>query len=257
VQRVLITGAAGKIGTILREELAGSYDIAGTDRRLSRRLRWRRADLRRLRSVRRVARGCDAIVDLAANPAVDTPWQSVYENNVRATWNVLAAAAEEGVGRVVFASSNHVVGLYERDAPYADIVAGRTEGLDPATIPRLTAGVPIRPDGPYGVGKALGEAAARYFSEELGLSVLCLRIGTVTWSGRPGSVRELATLLTHGDLVRLVRCCLDAPQELRFGVYYGVSQNTWRFWDLEEARRDLGYEPVDDAETWRADVAAR
>jgi nucleoside-diphosphate-sugar epimerase len=256
VRRVLITGAAGKIGTILRESLEGSYDITGVDRRRSKRRAWRHVDLRKLRSVERVARGQDAIVDLAANPAVDMPWQEVYENNVRATWNVLAAAAAVRVERVVFASSNHVVGLYERDAPYADIVAGRTAGLDPDAVPRLTADVPIRPDGPYGVGKALGEAAARYFSETFGLSVLCLRIGTVNWSSRPESPRELATLLTHDDLVRLVRCCLEAPPELRFGAYYGVSRNTWRFWDLEAARRDLGYEPADDAETWRYAVHA-
>jgi len=256
VRRVLVTGAAGKIGTILRERLDGSYELTGVDRRRSKRRAWRHADLRKLASVERAVAGQDAVVDLAANPAVDTPWQDVYENNVRATWNLFAAAAAAKVERVVFASSNHVVGLYELDAPYADIVAGRTAGLDPEAIPRLTADVPIRPDGAYGVGKALGEAAARYFSETFGLSVICLRIGTVNWSSRPESPRELATLLTHEDLIRLVRCCLEAPADLRFGVYYGVSGNTWRFWDIEPARRDLGYEPADDAETWRDAVPA-
>ena len=108
---------------------------------------------------------------------------------------------------------------------------------------------PIRPDGPYGIGKAFGEAAARYYADEFGLSVVCLRMGSV--SERPTSAREFATLLTHRDLVQLVRRVLAAPDSLRFAVYYGVSANTWRFWDIDDARRDVGYEPEDDAEAWR------
>ena len=98
---------------------------------------------------------------------------------------------------------------------------------------------------------SFGEAAARYYAEEHGLSVICLRIGTVNAANRPENTRQLATLLTHRDLVQLVRCCLAAPDSVRFAVLYGVSANTWRFWDLEEARRAVGYAPVDDAEAWR------
>ena len=81
--------------------------------------------------------------------------------------------------------------------------------------------------------------------------MLCLRIGTVNRDDRPANARQFATLLTHRDLVQLVRRCLQAPEELAFGVYYGVSANTWRFWDLEDAARELGYVPEDDAERWR------
>ena len=63
--------------------------------------------------------------------------------------------------------------------------------------------------------------------------------------------RQFATLLTHRDLVGLIRCCLTAPDSVRFGVFYGVSANTWRFWDVDEARQIIGYEPEDDAERWR------
>jgi nucleoside-diphosphate-sugar epimerase len=191
-----------------------------------------------------------AVIHLAADARVSAPWSSVLRANVGGTVNAFEAAREAGVRRVIFASSNHVVGMYENDEPYASIVAGDYEGLEPARLPLIGADARIRPDGPYGAGKAFGEAAGRYYADMHGLSVICLRIGTVNASDRPEDPREFATLLTHRDLVHLIRRCLDVP-ELPFGVFYGVSANTWRFWDIDGARRALGYEPQDDAEQWR------
>lgn len=248
-RRVVITGAAGLIGGILREGLAGEWEVAGVDARRDRGLA--RADLTRRRAAERSLAGADLIIDLAANPSSTISWEEAYENNMRATVNVLGAAQSAGAKRVVFASSNHVTGMYERDEPYASIVAGTYDGLDPKRIPLIPASAPPRPDGPYGVAKAFGEAAGRYYAEEHGLSVICLRIGTVNAEGRPRSAREFATLLTHADLVRLVECSLRASDELRFGVFYGVSANTWRFWDIDEARQAIGYRPRDNAEDWR------
>jgi uronate dehydrogenase len=248
---VLVTGAAGLIGSIVTEALSEDFVVHGLDARRGANVEWV-ADMTDLRRIEPAFAGMDAVLDLAADASVDATWGSVRSNNIPATLNAFEAAAKAGVKRVVFASSNHVVGMYEREEPYASVVAGRYEGLDPATLPRLSTSAPLRPDGPYGVGKAFGEAAARFFSEEHGLSVICLRIGTVNGANRPSRPRQFATLLTHRDLVHLIRCCLDAPDSLRFGVFYGVSANTWRFWDIEEARDAIGYAPQDDAERWRA-----
>jgi len=210
-----------------------------------------RADLAKERSVDRLFEGADAVVDLAGLPAADTPWRDVWRNNLPATMNALEAARRAGVRRFVFASSNHVTGMYEREPPYSAIVAGEYEGLDPRATPPIDASWPIRPDGPYAVGKALGEAAARYHSDAFGLSAICLRIGTVNREDRPSQPRDFATLLTHADLLRLVEAALSAPDELRFGVYYGVSRNTWRFWEIGDAAEEIGYDPQDDAEDHR------
>jgi uronate dehydrogenase len=247
---VLVTGAAGLIGRIVAEALADDYIVHGLDVKRGRDVEWVR-DMTTLRQVEPAFEGVSAVVDLAADASASAPWTTVLRNNVPATVNTLEAARRAGIRRVVFASSNHVVGLFERDEPYASIVAGEYDGLDPTTLPRLTAAAPIRPDGPYGAGKAFGEAAARYYAEEHGLSVICLRIGTVNADNRPKSARQFATLLTHRDLVHLVRCGLAAPEDLLFGVFYGVSANTWRLWDIESARETIGYEPQDDAEAWR------
>jgi uronate dehydrogenase len=208
----------------------------------------------RLRHAERVVDGADVVIDLAS-AHWKQPWEAVRDNNIPAAWNTLEAARRRGVRRVIYASSNHVTGLYERDDPYARIVAGDYDGLDPATVAMITTSMAVRPDTPYAVGKVLGEAAARYYAEEHGLSVLCLRIGTVNRASRPLVARQFATLLSHDDMARLARCCIEAPLDLTFGIFYGVSANTWRIWDVDDARRAIGYEPRDDAEAWRGQPA--
>ena len=231
--------------------LDGRYDVTGVDRTIRRPPNVRRRNLVRSRGLAGIFAGADAVVDLAGLSDHRTEWKDVRRNNLRATLNVLEAARSAGVGRYVFASSNHVTGGYEREPPYSAIVAGDYEGLDPESIPLVRTDWPVRPDGPYALGKVLGEAAARWYSDTFGLAAICLRIGTVNAEDRPRSPRHFATLLTHADLLRLVESALAAPDDLRFGVYYGVSRNTWRIWDLEGAREELGFEPADDAEAFR------
>ena len=255
--RVLVTGANGLIGRVLWDGLAGQHSLHGIDLRRDKSRGIRRADVRRARSIRGAFDQVDAIVDLATGSTVDLPWDKV-EEDIEGRVNVLEAARLHDVRRYVFASSNHVTGMYELDHPYAAIVAGAYEGLDPAATPLIRTDWPIRPDSAYGVGKAFSEAAARFYAEQYDMSCICIRIGTVNAEDRPKTPRHYATLLSHGDLVRLVGCALSAPPELRCGVYYGVSANTWRLWDVANAAKELDFEPQDDAERFRsgADVRA-
>ena len=195
--------------------------------------------------------GADAVIDLAASAKVDTPWPEVWKNNLPATMNALEAARENGVTRFVFASSNHVTGMYEHDLPYSAIVNGRLSEVDRDAIRMIDSSAPPRPDSAYALGKVFGEAAARHYTDAYGLQAICLRIGTVLADDVPKQPRHFATFLTHADLVRLFESALEAPPSLAFGVYYGVSANTWRFWDLEEPRVALGFQPQDDAERLR------
>jgi nucleoside-diphosphate-sugar epimerase len=253
VVRVLVTGASGLIGSVLWERLADEHALVGIDLRRDRARGLARGDVRRPRSIRGAFRDVEAVVDLATGSAVDLPWEEV-EGDIRGRVHVLEAARAHGIPRYVFASSNHVTGMYELDQPYASIVAGDYDGLDPAAIPLIGPDRPIRPDSPYGVGKAFGEAVSRHYAERYDISCLCLRIGTVRRDDRPQRAREYATLLTHSDLVRLVDCALRVPLTLRHGLYYGVSANKWRFWDIANAREELGFEPHDDAERFRSEA---
>jgi nucleoside-diphosphate-sugar epimerase len=250
-KKVLITGASGLIGGVLRDGLGDKHQISGVDRRAVPGFDLLVADSTDLDAIRPAFEGADVVVDLASNPSNTIPWDEVYNNNLRCTYNALQAAKDAGVKRVIFASSNHATGMYENDQPYANIVAGRYENIDPSTIPRIEVSWSIRPDGPYGIGKAFGEAAGRYFSDEYGLSVICLRIGTLNRESRPQNQRHFATLLTHRDLVHLVDRCIQAPDDIRFDIFYGVSNNKWRFWDISNAQKLIGYSPQDNAEQWR------
>jgi nucleoside-diphosphate-sugar epimerase len=251
-RRLLITGAAGLIGTVLTRGLEDRYVISGLDRARRRPKNVMRMDLAESKAGHaRPYDDADAVIDLAGITSVATAWKAVWKNNIPATMNSLEAARRAGVRRYIFASSNHVTGMYERELPWSAIVAGNYTGIDPDAVPRIRTSSPIRPDSAYAVGKALGEVAARWYSDTHGLSAICLRIGTVNGADRPANARHFATLLTHADLLRLVECALEAPEELRFGVYYGVSRNTWRFWDISDAAADIGYDPQDDAERFR------
>lgn len=249
--RLVITGAAGVIGSVLRRRLSQDYIVRGLDRRRTHEHAVDRVDVTRLNALSAAFAGADAVIDLAASAQLDTPWPEVWKNNIRATMNTLEAARRNGVARFVYASSNHVTGMYEQEFPYSAIVAGEYSQLEREAVPLIDSSMPVRPDSPYAIGKSLGETAARYYSDTFGLQTICIRIGTVNREDRPTHARHFATLLTHADLTRLFECALHAPDDLRFGIFYGVSDNVWRFWDIAEARRAIGYVPQDDAERLR------
>ena len=110
-----------------------------------------------------------------------------------------------------------------------------------------------RPDSFYGVSKAFGEILGRYFVDHHDISAICLRIGS--FRPRPKTRRALATWISPRDMVQLVHCALEA--DAKYGIYYGISGNTRRYWDLSNAQEELGYEPQDDAEAYAAQVLAQ
>ncbi len=251
--KILITGSSGLIGSTLCNLLSetGRYTISGIDVSASEHnelASFTEVDCFDFDAMSPAFEGQDAVVHLAANAPVQTPWPDVLRNNIASTHNVYEAARQHGVKRVVFASSNHAVGNFELDEPYRSIGLGDYSKIDndPTNIPQVDHKVPIRPDSDYGVSKVFGEATGRYYSEHFGLEVACLRIGTVNRENVPTGVRMLATWLSYRDLAQLVDRCLTTP--LKFEIFYGVSDNRWRFWDIGHAREVLGYEPQDRAE---------
>lgn len=255
-RKVVITGAAGSVGQVLLAALPSRYDVLSVDRRRVQATPHKRVSMTNLRRLVRAFRGADAVVHLAADASWKADWTSVQKNNIAGTRNVLEAARICGVRRVIFASSNAVASGYEKDEPWASVVAGRYDGLNPHHLPRITPSMPVRPPNLYGVSKAFGEAACRYYSDEFGLSAICVRIGSVRPSDRPTRPRHFATMLTHRDLVDLVIHAIEAPEQVRFEILYGVSDNTWRLYDLAGTER-IGFTPVDNVEAWRDEFLAQ
>lgn len=235
--RVTITGAAGRIGRCLTAGLTESgHDVRGIDRVEPEEPASEPFVVADIgtddAALASAVEGADAIVHLAAI-AAESSFADAVDSHIRLTHRVLEAAVAHGVGRVVYASSNHAVGFTQRTAMV---------GVD----------TPVRPDSFYGVGKAAAEALGSLYHDRHGLAVACLRIGS--FRPQPDSRRALSTWLSPGDAVRLVDACLRAP-DLGFAIVYGISANRRAWWDLSSARA-LGYEPGDDAETFAASIEA-
>jgi nucleoside-diphosphate-sugar epimerase len=242
--RVLITGVNGLIGQVLIPHLAKTFAIRGLDIVPSQKGgSFRTADITEREEVQAVLDAfspIDRVVHLAANPSVEADWHSALMTNIHGTWNVFFVASQFNVKRVVFASSNHATGCYEGIPPSLH------RQPDPPTI---LVDDPIRPDSPYGISKITGEAIARYYYDLHGMEAVCVRIGSVLKDDDPTRDDRLrSTWLSHRDLRHLMDRALLADETFPgFGIYYGVSNNERRFWDISNAETELGYRPKDDA----------
>ncbi|WP_306215508.1 NAD-dependent epimerase/dehydratase family protein [Actinoplanes sp. RD1] len=221
--KILITGAGGAIGTMLRARLTG-HELRLTDVRAGAGVR--ALDVTDGAAVERACRGVDAVVHLGGI-AGEGPFEDVLAVNVRGTERVLDAARRLGVPRVVLASSNHAAGLEERRDDLPD-------------------DVPARPDSYYGWSKAAMESLGRLYHDRYGLHVICLRIGACKET--PADARDLSVWLSPDDAARLVEAALTATG---WRLVWGVSANTRRWWSAAGGRA-IGYEPRDDAEKWAA-----
>jgi nucleoside-diphosphate-sugar epimerase len=230
---VLLTGAAGTIGTSLRLLLQEDYHFRCLDRRRVPDAKdVKVADITNFQAVFKAMWGVDAVIHLAANPNVDQSWQDVYTSGIGGTYNVFEAARQAGVKRIIYASTNHVSGWREV-----------------LQEPQIKPEQPIRPDSLYAVGKAFGEALGQYFVDRYEMSIICLRIGTFTAVPKLNSPNDriLATWCSPRDLAQLVKRSLE-HDNLGFQIFYAISGNTRRYWDISNAQALLGYEPQDNAE---------
>ena len=176
-------------------------------------------------------------------------WDRIVPDNIEATIGVFDAARRAGVDHIVFASSNHVTGGYEHDEPYRSVLRDDA-GPEPGDFELIGPASPAKPDGPYGLSKVFGENLARFHSVNHGMRVQCLRIGSCVPEDVPLDTRHRSTFISQRDVALLIEACLRSTVD--FGVYYGVSDNRWRIWDLDAARVDLGWTPLDSADRPRA-----
>lgn len=234
IEQILVTGAAGQLGRTVRGALRGRYGLvrltdlaemepAGEGEEVV------RCDLADGEGVSQLCEGIDAVVHLGGHPR-EAEWETILRSNILGAINLWEGAKRHGVDRVVFASSNHAIGLYRRE-----------ERLDHRTPPR--------PDGRYGLSKAFGEDLAALYAYKWGVRGFCMRIGTCF--PEPMNERALHTWQSREDFVRLVRTGLEA--DYVFEIVYGVSENAESWWDNGRAKA-LGYEPQDNAEVFRDEV---
>ena len=249
MKKVLITGMSGLIGSLVRKHLEGTerYELSALNRRPVQGMRCLQADVSDLEAIKPAFQGIDVVAHLAANTQ-SSNWEGQLSTNVIGTYNVYEAARLAGVKRVVFASSGAAIVGWEGIAPYDAITQGRYEDV-PESWPMITEEM-VRPKDIYGVTKVWGEALGRYYSDVHGMSILCVRIGRVRAEDRPMSPRERAVYLSHRDIVRVLERCIEAPDDLRYDVFFATSNNRWGYRDMEHTRQVLGFEPQDSAEAF-------
>jgi uronate dehydrogenase len=231
--RVLLTGAAGGLGKVLRQRLRPRCtllrvsDLAAMESAVDGE-EVVQAPLEDRTAMHALLAGIDAVVHLGGI-STEQPFDAILQANIVGSYNLYEAARLHGTKRIVFASSNHVTGFYRQD-----------EVID--------ATMPVRPDGYYGLSKAFGENLARFYFDRYGIETVCLRIGSSF--PEPKDRRMLATWLSYDDLERLVLASLTAPVA-GYSIVYGMSDNTTTWWDNTPARH-LGYRPQDSSEPFRA-----
>lgn len=242
--QILITGINGLIGSVLRDALQERVEVYGLDQEGPFSERIQSADISDYGQVAKVIqqfRPLDAIIHLAGDPSPQASWDSVLKSNIIGTRNIFEAAREFEIPKVIYASSNHITGAYQGFEP-------ETNTFTQPELPKISPQDPIRPDSDYGLSKAFGEAVARYYNDRFGIKAICLRIGAVLGDDDPTKDSQNRKIwLSHRDLVQLVEKSLAT--QVAFGIYYGVSNNKGAFWDISNARADLGFEPIDDAST--------
>lgn len=223
-QRLLLTGAGGGLGTLLRERIKPWAEVIRVSdvRDLPAAQAGEevvRCDLADRDAVLALLDGVDAVLHFGG-VSVEEEASKIVQANIVGLHNLYEAVHKHGIRRVIYASSSHVVGFYPT-----------TEVVD--------ASAPLRPDCLYGVSKCFGEALSRYYYDRFGIETVCLRIGSSFED--PRNARMMVTFLAHEDLVELVRCALFTPR-VGHTITFGVSDNTVRWWDNRQAAH-LGFVP--------------
>ena len=235
-EKILITGAAGTIGQLLVKHLDNRYDLVLSDINAPAYtggypfIPAQLSDFTAMEKVFSQYPGIDTVVHLGADIRREAPWESLLPNNVVATYNVFETAQRAGVKRILYASSINAVDSYP-------------DGI------QVNTSMPVAPPNLYGATKAWGEALARFYSDQKGITVQCLRIGWLTPRDGEFLQNEATNILlhmtiTHDDLLRFFDACLVSTHGFR--VWHVLSNNFWNRLDISDTCEQLGYAPVDD-----------
>ncbi|MEA2583423.1 MAG: dependent glucose-6-phosphate dehydrogenase [Thermomicrobiales bacterium] len=237
VRRILLTGAAGRIGSAFFSHAAERYHFRLADRRTDNLTAATdqgheliALDVADLAACQEACREIDTVVHLAADPSPEADfYSSLLENNIKGTYNIFRAAKDQGCQRVVFASSIHAVAGYPRD------VQPKTDS-------------PVRPFNMYGVSKCFGEAVAACFAYGEGLSSIAIRIGAydADWLHQNPTADSMSAYVSHADLNQLLDRCVETP-DVPFAIVHGLSNNRFKRMDISSTRDLLGFDPQDDA----------
>ena len=254
-KRILVIGMSGVVGGLLGQKLAQSHCVVALNRTAVEGFEWFRGDITDLDAIRPAFEGVDTVINMATHQAVGggsaaaspVDVAGYLSTNVVGAYNVYEAARQAGVGRVILASAGACVFNYVTEEPYKSLAEGRWQDVPP-DVAKLTHLAPYRPNGVYGASKTWGEALGRYYCDVHGMSVICVRVGHVPHPPQTEcdlSPYEASIYCSHRDIVQMFERCVDAPDTLRFDIFFACSDNRGLFRDIEHPRNIIGYVPQD------------
>ena len=250
MKRILITGMSGLIGQLVYNSLKdnANYKLTALNRTKLHDVNCIQADINDLEKVTTAFEGINTVVHLAAQ-LPGASWNSMLKTNLEGTYNVFEASRIQGVSRVIFASSGDAARGWDNENPYDWLTEGK---YDKITSPwTMIPPTDVWPKGIYGASKVWGEAIGRHFSDEFSLSVICLRIGAVLPKNKPNLTRHYSTWLSHNDITSAISKSIEAPDKLKYGVFFVNSNNRWNYRDLNSTRESLDWNPVDTADKFQ------
>ena len=247
MKKILITGGAGLVGSILIEGLKNNFEIRILDQKAVEGIDSRVGDISNLESILPAFENIDTVVHLAGDRRVYGDWNSILNNNITGIYNIYEAARINGVERIVFASSQHATGGFYDVEPWSFINNGEYEKL-PDNYKPLDETCRIRPDSYYGASKSFGESLGSYYSDFHNLSTIHIRIGWVISDDDPTfSPISLNLWLSHKDICQIIELSVNADKNIKYDVFYATSDNHWKIWSIDKAKNILGYKPKDGA----------
>ena len=247
MKNILITGGAGLVGSVLTNGLMNKFNIRVLDIKKVEGVDSHTGDISNIDSIMPAFKGIDTVVHLAGDRRVHGDWNSILNNNIIGLYNIYEAARLSGVKRVGFASSQHATGGFYFVEPYSFINDGEYEKL-PNDYKPLDETCRIRPDSFYGASKSFGESISSYYSDFHNISTINIRIGWVISDDDPSfSPISLNLWLSHRDIVQIIDLSINAPEEIKYDTFYATSDNHWKIWSIEKAKKILGYKPFDGA----------
>ena len=259
-RKILITGVSGLIGSTVYQRLVQEpdvYDVCGFSRRreLSERVpagrdleipddKFHQGTVQDMEAVKKAVEGMDTVVHMAATW---NRWEDILPHNLVGAYNLFEACQQAGVKRLIAASTIQVSSGQRQREPYRSIAAKEYNKV-PADFVHVTTAQAAEPINLYSASKVWAESLARAYTHRSDLSCICIRIGWVVAEDRPPKPDGVDIWCSQRDIAQLVERCIAADEDLRFGIFYGLSDNQWNWVDLEDARQKVGYMPQDRAE---------
>lgn len=248
--KVLVTGLSGVVGQAIIEKLKDRYEVSALSRYGTPGIEKKNdfiGDITEPNSILSAFKDQEVVVHLAADRSMNAGFDSTLKYNITGTYNVYEAARISGVRRVVYGSSQHVVGGFYRVSPYKEIFTGDFSNIN-YPIQLLDEKTPIRPSGFYGMSKVHGESLGQYYQDYHGISTISLRIGWTLSNDKPQfSGASLALWLSHRDTAELHIRAIEAPENIGYTCVFGTSNNYWKVFSLQHAKDMIGFQAKDDA----------